>query len=48
MLALLGCIYADGDVYYDGIHTTSINLDVLRSNITVIPQMVTFLLYDLT
>jgi ABC-type multidrug transport system fused ATPase/permease subunit len=25
---------------YDGIKTTSINLDALRSNITIIPQVV--------
>jgi hypothetical protein len=27
-------------VYYDGLATNTINLDVLRSNITIIPQTV--------
>jgi ABC-type multidrug transport system fused ATPase/permease subunit len=39
-LALLRCIYTEGSVHYDGISTASINLDALRSNITIIPQMV--------
>ncbi|KAJ7347434.1 hypothetical protein DFH08DRAFT_960765 [Mycena albidolilacea] len=38
-LALLRCIYTEGSVHYDGISTASINLDALRSNITIIPQM---------
>ncbi|THV06409.1 P-loop containing nucleoside triphosphate hydrolase protein [Dendrothele bispora CBS 962.96] len=38
MLSLLRCIYTDGDVYYDGIKTNSINLEDLRRNITIIPQ----------
>jgi len=38
-LALLRCIFTDGTVYYDGIPTSSINLDALRSNITIIPQI---------
>ncbi|KAJ6559868.1 P-loop containing nucleoside triphosphate hydrolase protein [Mycena capillaripes] len=38
-LALLRCIYTEGTVHYDGIPTNSINLDALRSNITIIPQM---------
>ncbi|KAI0666643.1 multidrug resistance-associated ABC transporter [Trametes maxima] len=37
-LALLRCILTEGKVYYDGIATDSVNLDVLRSNITIIPQ----------
>ncbi|KAF8956542.1 P-loop containing nucleoside triphosphate hydrolase protein, partial [Flammula alnicola] len=37
-LALLRCILTDGTVYYDGIATDSINLDSLRSSITIIPQ----------
>ncbi|KAF8953101.1 multidrug resistance-associated ABC transporter [Flammula alnicola] len=37
-LALLRCILTDGTVYYDGIATDSINLDALRSSITIIPQ----------
>jgi ABC-type multidrug transport system fused ATPase/permease subunit len=39
-LSLLRCIFTEGKVYYDGIETGSINLDVLRSNITIIPQVV--------
>ncbi|KAL4068375.1 hypothetical protein V8B97DRAFT_1975301 [Scleroderma yunnanense] len=42
-LALLRCIITEGAVYYDGIPTTSINLDVLRSNITIIPQILALL-----
>ncbi|KAI9438180.1 hypothetical protein H4582DRAFT_2111639 [Lactarius indigo] len=37
-LSLLRCIPTEGSVYYDGILMNSINLDVLRSNITIIPQ----------
>ncbi|KDR74315.1 hypothetical protein GALMADRAFT_250126 [Galerina marginata CBS 339.88] len=37
-LALLRCILTEGLVYYDGLATNSINLDALRSNITIIPQ----------
>ncbi|KAJ3994664.1 hypothetical protein F5050DRAFT_1800596 [Lentinula boryana] len=39
MLSLLRCIYTDGEVYLDGIATSSINLDDLRTKITIIPQM---------
>lgn len=42
-LALLRCILTEGNVYYDGITTDSINLDTLRSNITIIPQTVRIL-----
>ncbi|KAJ7664839.1 P-loop containing nucleoside triphosphate hydrolase protein, partial [Mycena rosella] len=38
-LALLRCIYTEGTVHYDGIPTASVNLDALRSQITIIPQM---------
>ncbi len=37
-LALLRAIKTTGEVYYDGLPTSEINLDVLRSNITLIPQ----------
>ncbi|KAH7905266.1 P-loop containing nucleoside triphosphate hydrolase protein [Hygrophoropsis aurantiaca] len=43
-LSLLRCIFTEGNVYYDGIPTSSINLEILRSNITIIPQMVPELL----
>lgn len=39
-LSLLRCILTEGTVYYDGIPTSSINLDALRANITIIPQVV--------
>lgn len=39
-LALLRCIITEGDVFYDGIKTSDINLDALRSKITIIPQIV--------
>ena len=38
-LALLRCIFTEGTVYFDGIPTNTINLDVLRSSITIIPQI---------
>jgi len=38
-LALLRCILTDGSVYFDGLPTNSVNLDALRSNITIIPQV---------
>ncbi|EMD39575.1 hypothetical protein CERSUDRAFT_111891 [Gelatoporia subvermispora B] len=38
-LALLRCIITEGTVFYDGIPTNSLNLDALRRNITIIPQV---------
>ncbi|KAI0655608.1 P-loop containing nucleoside triphosphate hydrolase protein [Cubamyces menziesii] len=38
-LSLLRLILTEGKVYYDGIPTDSINLDALRSKITIIPQV---------
>ncbi|EKM56944.1 uncharacterized protein PHACADRAFT_254352 [Phanerochaete carnosa HHB-10118-sp] len=38
-LALLRCIFTEGTVIYDGIDTKNINLDALRLNITIIPQV---------
>ncbi|KAF7964504.1 hypothetical protein HWV62_6773, partial [Athelia sp. TMB] len=38
-LALLRCILTEGSIYYDGLPTHSINLDALRSSITIIPQV---------
>ncbi|KIK08096.1 hypothetical protein K443DRAFT_672979 [Laccaria amethystina LaAM-08-1] len=38
-LSLLRCILTEGEVYYDGLLTSNVNLDALRSNITIIPQM---------
>ncbi|KAL0577586.1 hypothetical protein V5O48_004384, partial [Marasmius crinis-equi] len=38
-LSLLRCIFTEGRVYYDGVSTDSINLEDLRSSITIIPQM---------
>ncbi|KAG9126894.1 hypothetical protein FRC07_001505 [Ceratobasidium sp. 392] len=37
-LSLLRMIPTEGNVFYDGISTDSINLNALRSNITIIPQ----------
>ena len=37
-LSLLRCIPTEGDVVFDGIPTKSINLEALRSSITIIPQ----------
>ncbi|QRW00095.1 ABC transporter transmembrane region [Ceratobasidium sp. AG-Ba] len=38
ILSLLRMIPAEGNVYYDGIPTDAVNLDALRSSITMIPQ----------
>ncbi|THH30400.1 hypothetical protein EUX98_g3808 [Antrodiella citrinella] len=38
-LSLLRCIVTEGNVFYDGISTNSVNLDALRSHITIIPQV---------
>ncbi|KAH9911186.1 P-loop containing nucleoside triphosphate hydrolase protein [Fomitopsis serialis] len=38
-LSLLRCILSEGKVYFDGLATDTINLDALRSSITIIPQM---------
>ena len=37
-LSLLRCIFTDGSVYYDGLPIDKLNLDALRSQITIIPQ----------
>ncbi|KAJ6561237.1 hypothetical protein DFH09DRAFT_1160834 [Mycena vulgaris] len=38
-LSLLRCIPTEGTVYYDGLLTSDLNLDALRSSITLIPQV---------
>ncbi|KAJ7697209.1 P-loop containing nucleoside triphosphate hydrolase protein [Mycena rosella] len=38
-LSLLRCIPTDGSVMYDGVETSELNLDALRSSITIIPQV---------
>ncbi|KAJ3511583.1 hypothetical protein NLJ89_g4015 [Agrocybe chaxingu] len=38
-LSLLRCIITEGSVYYDGLLTDDVNLDILRNNITIIPQI---------
>ncbi|KIJ38955.1 hypothetical protein M422DRAFT_258371 [Sphaerobolus stellatus SS14] len=38
-LALLRCIITEGTAFYDGLPTSEINLDALRSHITIIPQI---------
>jgi ABC-type multidrug transport system fused ATPase/permease subunit len=38
-LSLLRCIFTEGSVYYDNLETSHINLDALRSSITIIPQV---------
>ncbi|EIW78586.1 P-loop containing nucleoside triphosphate hydrolase protein [Coniophora puteana RWD-64-598 SS2] len=37
-LSILRCIFTEGQVCFDNIPTNSVNLDALRSNITIIPQ----------
>ncbi|KAH0838658.1 P-loop containing nucleoside triphosphate hydrolase protein [Lanmaoa asiatica] len=44
-LSLLRCLSTEGEVYYDGILTSSIDLEVLRSSLTIIPQSVRFCFY---
>ena len=39
-LSLLRCILTEGEVYYDSLPISSLNLDALRQNITIIPQAV--------
>lgn len=39
-LSLLRCIHTEGTVVYDGIPTHTLNLDALRSHVTIIPQVV--------
>ncbi|KAJ7667031.1 hypothetical protein B0H17DRAFT_1210523 [Mycena rosella] len=38
-LSLLRCIPTEGSVKYDGVETSELNLDALRSSITIIPQV---------
>ncbi|KAL1938254.1 hypothetical protein VTO73DRAFT_11898 [Trametes versicolor] len=38
-LSLLRCILTEGDVRYDGLLSAKVNLDALRSSITIIPQV---------
>nr|GAT43190.1 ATP-binding cassette transporter [Mycena chlorophos] len=38
-LSLLRCIPTEGSVRYDGLDTSQLNLDALRSSITIIPQV---------
>ncbi|KAJ6600582.1 hypothetical protein DFH09DRAFT_1021111, partial [Mycena vulgaris] len=38
-LSLWSCIPTEGSVTYDGLKTSQLNLDALRSSITIIPQV---------
>ncbi|KAJ7892612.1 P-loop containing nucleoside triphosphate hydrolase protein [Mycena leptocephala] len=38
-LSLLRCLPTEGSVTYDGLETSELNLDALRSSITIIPQV---------
>ncbi|KAF8171621.1 P-loop containing nucleoside triphosphate hydrolase protein [Mycena galopus ATCC 62051] len=38
-LSLLRCIPTEGSVRYDGLETSELNLDAVRSSITIIPQV---------
>ncbi|KAJ7283148.1 P-loop containing nucleoside triphosphate hydrolase protein [Mycena rebaudengoi] len=38
-LSLLRCIPTEGSIIYDGVDTSELNLDALRSSITIIPQV---------
>ncbi|KAF9469452.1 P-loop containing nucleoside triphosphate hydrolase protein [Collybia nuda] len=39
MLSLLRCIPTNGEVFYDGLPTSTLNLNSLRSQVTIIPQV---------
>lgn len=39
-LSLLRCIPTGGEVFYDDLPTSKVNLEALRNNITIIPQIV--------
>jgi ABC-type multidrug transport system fused ATPase/permease subunit len=39
-LSLLRCINTEGDVYFDGLPTSLMNLESLREKVTIIPQVV--------
>lgn len=45
-LSLLRCIYTEGTVVFDGIPTHTLNLDALRSNVTIIPQVVRLIYFE--
>ncbi|KAF9229723.1 P-loop containing nucleoside triphosphate hydrolase protein [Gyrodon lividus] len=38
-LSLLRCIPTEGTIYFDGVPTSAVNLDALRSHVTIIPQI---------
>ncbi|KAF9476113.1 multidrug resistance-associated ABC transporter [Pholiota conissans] len=38
ILALLRCVVTEGEVFFDGRPTSKVNLDALRTTITIIPQ----------
>ncbi|KAG5728585.1 ATP-binding cassette transporter abc4 [Termitomyces sp. T112] len=38
-LSLLRCIYNEGNIFYDGLNIQDVNLEILRSHITIIPQI---------
>jgi ABC-type multidrug transport system fused ATPase/permease subunit len=46
-LALLRAVLTEGNIYYDTLPINSLNLDALRSSITIIPQIVRFSDYDM-
>ncbi|THV04763.1 P-loop containing nucleoside triphosphate hydrolase protein [Dendrothele bispora CBS 962.96] len=39
MLSLLRLIFTEGEIYYDGLPVASLNLEALRTNVTIIPQV---------
>lgn len=43
-MALLRAILTEGAIYYDGLSTSTLNLEAVRRNITIIPQTVRLLL----
>lgn len=45
-LSLLRCIHNEGSIFYDGVNTKDVNLDILRSHITIIPQIVSVVFFS--
>lgn len=47
-ISLLRLIPTDGEVYFDGLATSSLNLESLRGAITIIPQQPELMVCELT
>lgn len=45
-LSLLRLIPTDGEVYFDGLPTSTLNLESLRGSVTIIPQQPELMVYS--